>query len=135
MANIHINHPAVITAAVSTFLLGGLWWSPMLFEKAWKEECGFTDEFLKKGNMAKIFGLSFVFSLVMAYNLAFFVGTPDVNAMMGAVYGFLTGFGWVAMGIFILGLFERRTWRYMLINAGFMMVSFTIMGLILGAWK
>ncbi len=135
MENIHINHFAVITAAVSTFLLGGIWWSPIMFQKAWKEECNFTDEFLKKSNMDKIFGLSFVFSLVMAYNLAFFVGSPDINAAMGALYGFFTGFGWVAMGIFIIGLFERKTWRYMLINAGYMIVSFTIMGTILGAWK
>ncbi len=71
----------------------------------------------------------------MAYNLAFFVGRPDISTVMGSVYGFLTGFGWVAMGIFVLGLFERKTWRYMFINAGYMIVSFTIMGAILGAWK
>ena len=85
--------------------------------------------------MAKIFGLSFVFLLVMSYNLAFFVGAPEIKAGMGAMYGFLTGFGWVAMGIFVLGLFERKTWRYMFINAGYMVVSFTMMGAILGAWK
>lgn len=135
MENIHINHLAVLCAALSSFLLGSIWWSPIMFEKAWKEECGFTDEFLRKGNMAKIFGLSFIFILVMAYNLAFFVGAPGINAIMGALYGLLTGFGWVAMGIFVLGLFERKSWRYMLINSGFMIVSFTIMGLILGYWK
>jgi hypothetical protein len=135
MENMHINHLAVIAAALSTFLLGGIWWSPILFEKAWKEECGFSDEFLKKGNMAKIFGLSFLFSLVMAYNLAFFVGSPDIGAGSGALYGFLTGFGWVAMAVLMLGMFERKTWRYLFINTGFMIVAFTIMGLILGAWK
>lgn len=135
MGNIHINHLAVITATISTFLLAAIWWSPIMFEKAWKKECGLTDELLKKANMIKIYGLAFVFSLIMAYNLAFFVGSPDIDVMMGSVYGFLTGFGWVAMGVFVLGLFELKTWKYMLINAGYMIVSFTTMGAILGAWK
>ncbi len=135
MDKIQINHLAVIVSALSTFLLGGLWYSPILFEKAWKKECGFSDEFLKQGNMAKIFGLSFLFSLLMAYNLAFFVGSPEIGASMGALYGLLTGFGWVAMGMLMIGMFERRSWRYLGINAGFMTVAFTLMGLILGAWK
>jgi hypothetical protein len=71
----------------------------------------------------------------MSYNLAFFLGDPKIDAGMGALYGFLTGFGWVAMGIFILGLFERKNWKYMLINGMYMIVSFTIMGFILGAWR
>ncbi|HNR05945.1 MAG TPA: DUF1761 domain-containing protein [Saprospiraceae bacterium] len=135
MEPIQINHLAVLVAALSTFLLGGLWWSPVLFEKAWKEENRFTDEMLRQGNMAKIFGLAFVFSLIMSYNLAYFLGDPGIKAGTGALYGFFTGFGWVSMAIFIIGLFERKSWRYMLINGGYMVVAFTIMGLILGAWK
>ena len=90
---------------------------------------------MKNGNPAKIFGLSFVFSVLMAYNLGFFLADPSVNAGAGALYGFLTGFGWVMMGIFIIGLFERKSWTYMLVNGGYMTIAFTIMGLILGAWK
>lgn len=135
MESVQINHLAVLVAALSTFLLGGLWWSPVLFEKAWKQENQFTDEMLKQGNMAKIFGLAFVFSLIMAYNLAFFLGDPEIKAGTGALYGFFTGFGWVAMAIFIIGLFERKSWRYLRINGGYMVVAFTIMGLILGVWK
>lgn len=135
METININHWAVIVAAVSTFILGGLWWSPLMFEKAWKRENNFTDEFLKKGNMPKIFGLSFIFTLIMSYNLAFFLNDTKIDAGMGALYGFLTGFGWVAMAIFVLGMFERKSWTLMLINGVYMIVSFTIMGLIIGAWK
>ena len=43
MESVQINHLAVLVAALSTFLLGGLWWSPVLFEKAWKQENQFTD--------------------------------------------------------------------------------------------
>lgn len=135
MESIHINHLAVITAALSAFLLGSLWYSPVMFVRAWQKECGLTDEKLKEGNMVKIFGFSFIFLLVMAYNLAFFVGNPSIDTTTALGYGFLTGFGWIAMAIFVLGLFEHRSWRYMLINGGYMVVALTIMGTILGAWK
>jgi hypothetical protein len=130
-----INWLAVFVAALSTFLLGGLWYSPALFGKAWQRENNLSDDDLKKGNMAKIFGLSFVWSIVMSLNLALFLNAPVTDAAWGTTAGFLAGFGWVAMGIFVIGLFERRSLRYMLINAGYMTVSFTIMGLIIGAWR
>lgn len=130
-----VNHLAAVVAALSTFLIGGLWFSPILFGKAWQKENNLSDEDLKKGNTAKILGLSFIFSLLMSYNLAFFLGDPSIDISMGTFYGFLTGFGWVAMAIFIIGQFERKTWRYMLINGGYMIIAFTIMGAIIGAWK
>lgn len=130
-----INHFAVFTAALSTFLVGGLWYSPILFGKAWQRENDLTDEDLAKGSMAKIYGLSFLFALLMAYNLAFFLNDISIDSKMGLLYGFLTGFGWVAMAMFMVGQFERKSTRYMLINAGYMVVAFTLMGLILGAWK
>lgn len=135
MEAVSINHLAAVAAALSTFLMGGLWYSPIVFGRAWQEENKLTDEQMKQHNMAKIFGLSFLFSLIMAYNLAFFLGDPSIDLARGTLYGFLTGFGWVAMAVFIISLFERKTWRYMIINGGYMIVAFTVMGGILGAWK
>lgn len=131
----NLNHLAIIVAALSTFLLGGLWYSPILFGKAWQSENKLTDEELKQGNMPKIFGLTFVFALIMAYNLGFFLNDPAIDVSTGALYGFLTGFGWIAMAIFINGQFERKSTRYMLINGGYMVVALTVMGLIIGAWR
>jgi hypothetical protein len=130
-----VNWLATLVASLSTFLLGGLWYSPVLFGKAWMKENNFTDEDMKKGGMGKIFGLSFVWSLVMAANLAMFLNDPKTDAGWGATAGFCAGFGWVGMAIFVIGLFERRTARYMLINSGYMTVSFLIMGFIIGAWR
>jgi hypothetical protein len=130
-----INWLAVFAAALSTFLLGGLWYSPAMFGSAWMQLNGFTEEQLKSRNMARIFGVSFLWSLVMSFNLAMFLNDPATDLSWGAAAGFLAGFGWVAMAIFILGLFERRSTRLMLINAGYFIASFVIMGLILGAWR
>jgi hypothetical protein len=49
--------------------------------------------------------------------------------------GFLAGFGWAAMGIGIVSLFERRSLSYVLINGGYLTVALTVMGVILGAWR
>ncbi len=131
----HINHFAVVSAALAMFLIGGLWYSPFLFHKAWMAANGLNDQDLRKKGMGRIFGLSFVFSWIMAYNLAAFLGGPDTTVVWGATAGALAGIGWVALSIGILGLFERRSWKYMLINGGYFAVSFVAMGTILGAWR
>ncbi len=130
-----LNWFAVITAALSNFLIGGIWYSPLLFGKVWMQGNKFTDDDLKKGNMSKIYGLTFLFSIVMAFNLAMFLNDAKTTASWGAIAGFLAGFGWVAMAIFIIGQFERKSSKYMLINGGYVTISFVVMGLIIGLWR
>lgn len=130
-----INWLAVFVAALSCLFVGGLWYSPILFAPRWMKELGFTEEDLKKSNMGKVFGLTFFFCLVMAANLAMFLNDAKTTAAWGATAGFLAGFGWVAMSLFVIGQFERRSAAYMLIHAGYVTISFTLMGLILGAWR
>ncbi|HTG16160.1 MAG TPA: DUF1761 domain-containing protein [Blastocatellia bacterium] len=71
----------------------------------------------------------------MAVNLAFFLNDAKTTATWGAIAGFLAGFGWVAMGMAIVALFERRSWKYSLINGGYLTVALTLMGLIIGGWR
>jgi hypothetical protein len=125
---------AVIVAAVSTFLIGGLWYSPAVFGKVWMRENGLTEEGMKKSNMAKIFGLAFFLAFIASINLAMFMG-PEDRWEMGAMWGFLAGFGWVATFVGTHYLFERRSFTLFLINAGYSIVALTVMGVILAAWK
>lgn len=129
-----LNIWAVLVSALSTFLIGGVWYSPAVFGKAWMKENGFTEESLKGASMVKIFGLSFILGLIAAINLAMFMG-PENKPEMGALWGFLAGFGWVATFIGTHYLFERRSFRLFLINSGYSIVSLTIMGIIIAAWK
>jgi len=130
-----LNWFAVIVAALSNFLIGGLWYSPLLFGKVWMKENNFSDDDLKKGNMAKIFGITFLFSIVMAFNLGMFLHDANTTTSWGAIAGFLAGFGWVAMSIFSIGQFERKSAKYMLIHGGYVTISFIVMGLIIGIWR
>jgi hypothetical protein len=130
-----INYFAVLAAALSTFVLGGLWYSPLLFGKAWMLANGFTDADLQTFSKARMFGWSFLFSLVTALNLAMFLAGPTTNVTWGMAAGGLAGLGWVAMAIAIVGVFENRSWKYIAINGGYMTIAFVIMGAIVGAWR
>ncbi|HUR12135.1 MAG TPA: DUF1761 domain-containing protein [Flavitalea sp.] len=129
-----INWLAVLVAGISAFVLGGVWYSPALFGKAWMTENKFTTEDVQRGNKGKIFGWSLVLSLIMAVNLAMFLNTPEIDFTMGIVYGLLTGV-WIFCGIAIVGLFEHKSARYIFINGGYMLLALTLMGAIIGAWK
>jgi Protein of unknown function (DUF1761) len=129
-----INWLAVLVAGVSSFVLGGVWYSPALFGRAWMNENKMTVEDVKKGNAAKIYGWSFILSLIISANLAMFLAAPEIDLTMGIVYGALTGL-WIFCGIAIVALFEHKTARYIFINGGYMLVALTLMGAILGLWR
>ena len=129
-----LNLFAVLAAAVSAFVLGGLWYSPLLFGSVWKKANGFGSDRPSSGG-AKIFIISFVLSLVMAVNLAMFLNDPKTNLVWGATAGFLAGFGWIAMGLAIVSLFERRPSSYVLVNGGYLTLALVVMGAILGGWR
>ena len=129
-----LNYFAILVSALSTFFIGGLWYSPVAFGKAWMKENGFTEESLKGGNMLKVFGVSFLLAIISAVNLAMFMG-PENKPAMGALWGFLAGAGWVATFVGTHYLFERKSFTLFLINAGYSIVALTLMGAILAAWK
>ncbi|MEQ9661904.1 MAG: DUF1761 domain-containing protein [Parasphingopyxis sp.] len=127
-----MNYLAVIAAAVSAFILGGLWYGP-LFGKAWQKAAGVSDEAAQSGSPAIIFGGSLILSLVAAFVFAMFLGpAPELNFALGA--GASAGLCWVAAAIGIIYLFERRPLSHFLINGGYVTLQFTLYGLILGLW-
>jgi hypothetical protein len=130
-----LNIWAILVAALSAFVLGAIWYSQLVFGKAWMKASGLSDEETQNANMGKVFGLAFLFELIMAFNLAMFLNDASIDLNMGAFYGFLTGFGWIAMGIGVISLFEQKSWKYMLINGGYMTFSLLIMGAIIGGWR
>ena len=128
-----VNIWAVLAAAVATFLIGGLWYSPVLFAKVWQREAGLSDERLRGGNPGLIFGLGFVLALLAAFVFAMFLGPRPALAFATAA-GFAAGLAWVAASLGIIYLFERRSLALFLINGGYVTLAFTAIGAILGAW-
>lgn len=124
---------AVLAAAASGFLLGGLWYSPALFGRVWQRETGLSDEKLAKANMALIFGLAFVLCLIASFVFAMFLG-PRPPLALGLGAGFSAGLCWVGASFGINYLFERKSFKLFLINAGYHTLQFTLIGLILALW-
>ena len=122
---------AIIVAAFVTFLLGGLWYGP-LFGKPWMRASGVTEERARQGNMPLIFGLSFVLQLLAAFSLDMFIG--EAGTGFGVFAGAMTGIFFVATAFGVVYLFEQRPLAHWAVNAGYHVVSFTMMGTILGAW-
>ena len=128
----HVNYVAVLLAALSAFLLGGLWYS-LLFAKPWATLTGQSEERLKSGNPALVFGGAFLLNLVAAYVLAMFVGGAGLK--FSTLAGLSVGLCWVATTLGVNYLFERRPFGLWLINGGYVSLQFTAMGAIIGAFN
>jgi hypothetical protein len=128
-----VNWFAVLAATVAAFVLGGLWYSPVLFGKRWQAAAGLTDAQVNSGNPALIFGGAFVLAFIASACFAFFLG-PDPGLHFGTATGFAAGLCWVATSFGINGLFQREKASLVLINAGYHTLQFTLIGLILGLW-
>ena len=128
-----LNYWAVLAAAVSAFVIGGLWYSPVLFGRIWQRETGLTDAQLQAGNPARTFGVSFVLALVAALALAALLG-PEPSLARALQVAVVSGAAFVGTSFGINYLFEHKSLTLFLLNAGYYLAQFTVVGLILGLW-
>jgi hypothetical protein len=129
-----INYPAVVVAALSSFVIGFLWYAPFSFANAWMREAGLSKEKIEKANMVKTLGLSFLLALIICFNLAAFLG-QDAGFRWGMTAGALAGIGWASASLGIIYLFEGRSFKLFLINAGYQAVTYMVAGAIIGVWQ
>lgn len=127
-----VNFLSVLIATVSRFIIGYFWYSDSMYNRRWMKEVGLTQSQMKTVNMGKILGLTFPLSLIIAFSLALFIG-PQASIADGAFAGFMAGFTFVAASLGIRYLFEQRSMALFLINAGYEVVTYTIMGIIIAS--
>lgn len=125
-----MNYWAILVAATTSFMLGGLWYSPVLFGNAWNTENGGVKP---PGHPAKVFGISFVFSLIAATAFAVWLG-PVTSLAAALQSGALAGFGIAATSFGINYQFAQRSFKLWLIDGGYHTVQFTLFGLVFGLW-
>jgi hypothetical protein len=129
-ANVHWL--SVIVAAISAFIIGGIWYGP-IYGRPWMKELGFLEEDLQKRSIKTTYGVSLILTFIAALVLEICIG-PEATWLSGALFGFIAGLGWVATFLGVLYLFEMKTFRLFFINAFYCVITLTAMGLILGAW-
>lgn len=127
-----INYLAVLVAAVSSFVVGALWYGPIL-GKAWIKEIGKTEEDLKANfNPAKTYGLAFVGQIIMSYVLArifSYVGAETI--VDGLRIGFLCWLGFSAASIFVNYLFSGKTFKLLFIDVFYFFFNILLSAVIL----
>lgn len=126
-----VNWLGVFLAALSAFILGGLWYSPLLFTKPWLRLSRAEESPVKPLPMPLLMGGAFVLSFIAAFVFAMFLGrNPGLPLGLGA--GASAGLCWVAASFGINYLFERKPLGLWFINGGYHTLQFTLYGLILG---
>lgn len=168
-----MNFLAIIVAALIPMIIGFIWYHPKLFGNTWMQVAGMTEEKIKSGNMALIFGLSFLLSLLLsvsmhaiAFHDNFVAGAlyyvtdgtmnPDPASEAGrwleyyktnlaagnhtfkhgAFHGFFIAGLMIALPIMgTNALFERKSFKYVAVNAGYWMLTLMLMGGLLAAWQ
>jgi len=159
-----MNFLPFFISALITLVTGFIWYNPKVFGTAWMREAGLTPEALKNGNMIKIFGLTYIFSLMMTMIISALTihqsgavgmvggpplietAKPSFAAFMadygtayrtfkhGALHGFISGLFFAFPMLSINGLFERKSWKYIFINSGYWILTLTLMGGIICAY-
>jgi Protein of unknown function (DUF1761) len=127
MAN--ANLLAILIAAASGFMVGGLWYGP-LFSKAWQREIGLSDDEIKSGNMLKIFGITFLFSVLSAVFLGHLLAHFDTDFAQTMMISVGIAIGFIAPAIGTNYLFGRKSGKLFAIDAGYWIAFYAAMGLV-----
>ena len=157
------NFLAVFVAALSSFVVGFIWYNPKVFGTIWMKESRLTAENMKEGNMLLLFGTSLLYAFFISFSLQMLtihqfgalgmvggdpsIAKPSFSAFMtdygtvfrtfkhGALHGFMSGLFFALPIIGTNALYEKRSFKYTFVTGGFWILCFTIMGGIICAWK
>jgi len=141
-----VNYLAVLVAGIVIFLLGGLWYSPVLFAKKWIALQGRTEEQMRadaaRANMPVMYLGAFICGLIIAWALAVVgirLGAATYSTgqwvLRGAKLGAFCWLGFAATTSFANAIFSMKPKQLWLIDSAYNLVSFVIAGIILMIWR
>ncbi len=134
----HVNYLAVLAAAVAVFVLGWLWYSPLLFYKPWMRLRGLDPVAAMAGAKmpAGRLVIEFARCLVLAYVIAILVTELHLVRLIGAVH--FGVFVWIGFPVLILTgsvLWENTPWKVAAIHAGDWLVKLLTISIIVFLWR
>ncbi len=129
-----LNWIAVLVATVAYFILGALWYSPLMFSNIWMKLRNISEEDIDKPNPV-IFLYSFILQLIAVITLALFMSAMNADgALNGAIIGFGAGAGILFTLAGTTGIFTELKMKLHFLDSGYHVVGMTLAGLILGWW-
>ena len=141
-----VNYPAVFVAAIVIFLLGGLWYSPVLFAKRWIALQGRTEEQMRAdaagANMPVMYLIAFIAALIIAFAMGVLANvfvprarTTEARWLwQGVKLGLFAWVGFVLPTSYATALFSMKPRQLWMIDAGYNLVSFILAGAIILGW-
>jgi hypothetical protein len=129
----HTNFLAIPVSVIAAFVLGGLWYSPLLFVKPWKRLLGIPAD--AKGNPIKPMLISIVMLGIAALGMFFLAQQVELDDWIdGLLLGLAVGLAFVATSIGTIYAYQGRGFKLWLIDATYQVLCLVVMGTILGAW-
>ena len=134
-----INYAAVAVAALAYWLLGAVWYSPLLFARPFVALSRWTPEqiaAMQAAGEGKAVAVALLTSLLLAYVLAHFVRYAGAETVREGLWaGFWLWLGFVATTNLETVLFEGRSLGLYLINDGYHLAGMLGMGALLAVWR
>lgn len=134
--DVEVNYLAVLLAAVSSMIVGMIWYAKPVFGGEWQKLVKLSDKDMKDWAPFALV-VAFVSSLVMAYVLAHVTYLSNVffgNSFLqdALTTGLWLWLGFMGIRLFMHDQFERRRKKLSVINAGNELVTIMVMALIIG---
>lgn len=129
-----INWLAVIVAAILNMVIGGLWYSPMLFGKTWMQLTGMTEadkEKAKQSGMAKMYIVQFIFTLIFAIFLAHMAAPSVGDAIKWGIFLWVGAVLPITIGDY---LWMKRSMKLYVINVAQFLVIIIVDGILFACW-
>ena len=125
-------------ATLVPMVMGFIYYNKALFGKAWMDSIGMTEEKAKQANMGLVMDISLVMSFLIAFFMMNFCNGLGQEGEFdtfkhGVAHGVIISFFFVIPIFITNGLFEQKSWKNMIINAGYWIITLALMGGILDA--
>lgn len=136
MISVEINFLALLVSAIVIFIIGGLWYSPVLFAKPWLSVINKSEEELKKEAKSTNYVIAFLQGVITSYILSIFISWAQAATPgSGAWIGFMCWFGFAGTTALVHNSFAGRHLKLWMIDSGYTLVAFIAAGIILAVWK
>ncbi len=156
------NPLANIIAALSTLVIGFIYYHPKVLGNIWMKAEGLTLEQLKNSNMIKTYGFTIFFSFLLAFAVVPGIvmhqfgatqlaggnasdpalieflavhGKSFLSFKHGALHGTFTGLLLIFPIFAINGLFNQKSWKSIFIASGYWIICLAVMGALICGWQ
>lgn len=126
-----VNWLAVVLAALAGFLVGGIWYGPLM-GKSWMVAMGKTEDDLKNINPAKLYGFTFLLAILASWTLAhtFASYAKDLSTVVKVMTAFGVALGFIVPALWTNYLFQDAKKPLFWIDAGYWLLFYIAMGLV-----